>query len=516
MKIFLIILIAVHSIEASASCDDEVHSGLWKSESVEYLYDCASEARSTTAKSNYFIELAKKKYSLGLFKEVELILLNAKKELPFNLNLSLALIDFYLIQESFDLAEDAFSIAKALHFNDPKFQVYDLKFQLLKDKQNNSNPSIKVAESIPALEKKPKLLKAYVENLIAKNEISMATEILNKISLSSGKKMLSFKSVSLGKIAILKNDLISAEKSFKLALEHDSSNSSAEVALFKLLVQQKKDKAELYSFVKERCAIESCSVELTFALVKFYLSEKKIEEADLLLKRFTEGGHLDERADYYKAIIIKEREGTESLANYLEPLSDKYSWAKLASAKLYFLAGSVDKAENLIGSDQVKELAKAKESIESDLVKLEKPNAEKIVQTKKGSILNKNADEKKNLDYVIVRSGDTLPKLAKKYLGSRKKWKQLADNNGINNSKDLKVGNKIYLTQKQRSIANEKQFSKTTVKKGESLAEVSYRLFGTHKLWKKLLEWNKELISDPDHLKVGMKIKYIDREGEAD
>lgn len=45
------------------------------------------------------------------------------------------------------------------------------------------------------------------------------------------------------------------------------------------------------------------------------------------------------------------------------------------------------------------------------------------------------------------------------------------------------------------------------VKPGDSLMSLSYRVFGTHKKWKKLYGWNSEWLQGPDSLLPGMKLR---------
>ncbi len=45
-----------------------------------------------------------------------------------------------------------------------------------------------------------------------------------------------------------------------------------------------------------------------------------------------------------------------------------------------------------------------------------------------------------------------------------------------------------------------------TIQKGDTLSEISLSLYGTSKLWKRIVEANPEAITNPNKLKVGTKI----------
>jgi len=45
-----------------------------------------------------------------------------------------------------------------------------------------------------------------------------------------------------------------------------------------------------------------------------------------------------------------------------------------------------------------------------------------------------------------------------------------------------------------------------TVKRGDTLQKISYKLYGTTKRWKKLYEVNKEILKSPDMIKQGQRL----------
>ncbi len=46
-----------------------------------------------------------------------------------------------------------------------------------------------------------------------------------------------------------------------------------------------------------------------------------------------------------------------------------------------------------------------------------------------------------------------------------------------------------------------------TVKKGETLGEISGKVYGTTKAWRRLYEANRDILKDPDHLRPGQVLK---------
>lgn len=53
----------------------------------------------------------------------------------------------------------------------------------------------------------------------------------------------------------------------------------------------------------------------------------------------------------------------------------------------------------------------------------------------------------------------------------------------------------------------EEQMDTVTVKRGETLMDVSFRYYGTHTRWSKIYEWNKSVIANPNRLEVGTVLK---------
>lgn len=97
----------------------------------------------------------------------------------------------------------------------------------------------------------------------------------------------------------------------------------------------------------------------------------------------------------------------------------------------------------------------------------------------------------------IVKSGDTLSKIAAKYNTT---YQKLAEYNNISNPSLISVGQRIKIPGAgSSSVSSEKVY---TVKKGDTLSKIA-NMYGT--TYKKLAEYNN--ISNPSLISVGQKIK---------
>lgn len=68
-----------------------------------------------------------------------------------------------------------------------------------------------------------------------------------------------------------------------------------------------------------------------------------------------------------------------------------------------------------------------------------------LVVKKPQSSGNKKGDDDGKITYYVVKKGDTLWELAKKYYGSGTKWKVIADKNGVKNPRNLQIGTKLII-----------------------------------------------------------------------
>jgi len=113
-----------------------------------------------------------------------------------------------------------------------------------------------------------------------------------------------------------------------------------------------------------------------------------------------------------------------------------------------------------------------------------------------------------------VRRNDSLYSIARKELGNGARWKEIETLNAGVNTADLKVGQTLRLPGEPVTSATalggtEPTAGKThVVAKGETLADISKKYFGTTQKWKDIAKANPG--SSPENLKIGQKIVIPD------
>jgi nucleoid-associated protein YgaU len=115
--------------------------------------------------------------------------------------------------------------------------------------------------------------------------------------------------------------------------------------------------------------------------------------------------------------------------------------------------------------------------------------------------------------YVVV-PGDTVSGISRKIYGSFGHWKKIAAKNGISAPYILKAGTvikydadtsvaKAFKPGKHSSGANT-----VTVQSGDTLSKIASQVFGKSGSWKVLYDMNKDKISNPNNIFVGMVLSY--------
>lgn len=114
------------------------------------------------------------------------------------------------------------------------------------------------------------------------------------------------------------------------------------------------------------------------------------------------------------------------------------------------------------------------------------------------------------MDRYTVKPGDTLMKIAFHLYGDVERWKDLEE---LNRS-TLKSGNLVRAGQKLRyEVPNETfnpdQHAKAyEIKKGDTLAGIADEVYGRRAKYKKLQNYNKDLIKNPNRIFAGFTIYY--------
>lgn len=128
-----------------------------------------------------------------------------------------------------------------------------------------------------------------------------------------------------------------------------------------------------------------------------------------------------------------------------------------------------------------------------------------------------------------VAKGETLSRIAKRYLGDTKRWPELVAVNGGLDPARLRVGQRIAIpTESSRqalaeqvgrakhevvtrrddeshtaSAANRPSASQHQVSSGDTLGSIAAKYYGDHMRWRAIYEANKGRIPKPDQLQVG-------------
>jgi nucleoid-associated protein YgaU len=126
--------------------------------------------------------------------------------------------------------------------------------------------------------------------------------------------------------------------------------------------------------------------------------------------------------------------------------------------------------------------------------------------------------DRESFTYTIV-TGDTLSKIAKRIYGSGSEWRQIATASELSNPDLIYPGHKLtipVLNAQARQFMDrhvdlgtpgEGKFV-TVVKQGDTLSSLAQQNLGSSKFWKQIYEQNRDAISNPNMLKVGIKISY--------
>jgi nucleoid-associated protein YgaU len=129
-----------------------------------------------------------------------------------------------------------------------------------------------------------------------------------------------------------------------------------------------------------------------------------------------------------------------------------------------------------------------------------RPAAPQAINTPVGQI--------ENLKTHSVASGESLYQIAAKYYGNGNMWKELAKFNGMDKSGAVRAGMKIKVPSKEalggRTLVTTPP-SSYTVKRGDTLGDISMKTLGTSKRWQEIVDLNN--LDDEDALTPGDVLK---------
>jgi nucleoid-associated protein YgaU len=112
-------------------------------------------------------------------------------------------------------------------------------------------------------------------------------------------------------------------------------------------------------------------------------------------------------------------------------------------------------------------------------------------------------------DYTIQK-GDTLMQIAYETYGDLYKWKKVYEQNKdkIPSPSALVAGTVLKLEKPSSPVAIEKNGDRYLIKGGDTLGTISDDVYGTKKKWRQLWENNKTLIKNPNRIFAGFYLYY--------
>jgi nucleoid-associated protein YgaU len=120
-----------------------------------------------------------------------------------------------------------------------------------------------------------------------------------------------------------------------------------------------------------------------------------------------------------------------------------------------------------------------------------------------------------------VESGDTFYSICLAHYGTSSRVQSLAAYNNIDDPASLRVGQRLRIPTDRASESSVTETSskpavkpKTapvkvtyTVRGGDTLAKIAERFMGSKRKWQKLYEMNRDVVDDPDNVKVGTVLR---------
>jgi LysM repeat protein len=109
-----------------------------------------------------------------------------------------------------------------------------------------------------------------------------------------------------------------------------------------------------------------------------------------------------------------------------------------------------------------------------------------------------------------VQKGDTLMKIAFNVYGDIARWKQVYDLNkdSLQNHSILKVGASLKYEKPAMEPTVERNGDPYLIKTGDSLGKIADDIYAKRNKWKKLYENNRTLIKDPNRIYAGFYLYY--------
>jgi len=119
-----------------------------------------------------------------------------------------------------------------------------------------------------------------------------------------------------------------------------------------------------------------------------------------------------------------------------------------------------------------------------------------------------------SIDEVVVQKNDSLWKIAESFYGDGYKWTEVAKANNLTNPGVIYVGQKLTMPKIEKIVEVTTSDPKVTtlekseyvVLRGDTLWNISIKIYGDGYKWTKIWMDNKDRLNSPDKLEIGMKL----------
>lgn len=108
----------------------------------------------------------------------------------------------------------------------------------------------------------------------------------------------------------------------------------------------------------------------------------------------------------------------------------------------------------------------------------------------------------------VVKRGDTLMKIAYRLYGDMQKWRELASLNSAKISDPNKISVGMKIAHNGGTFADSRTGEKYIIQHGDTLASISEKLLGSRKRWREIYEQNKPMVSHPNKIYAGFVLYY--------
>jgi len=107
-----------------------------------------------------------------------------------------------------------------------------------------------------------------------------------------------------------------------------------------------------------------------------------------------------------------------------------------------------------------------------------------------------------------VKKGDSLWFIAEKKYGTPYVWQKISEFNNLKTT-NLEIGQKLRLPDLGVKAGDLAKVTEYVVKEGDSLSKIALRAYGDMFAWNKIWQANRDLISNPNLIEVGMSLKIV-------